>query len=344
MRGRGDSSERRTLTVVMAAGLATVLIMLWLSPGEDADAALSAAIGAPAKPLPAKVATGGAVAEPQPDVGLDALLQRQLEPRVQVSLPVLADARIAGWVNDLRDDGIRFNAGDAMVALIQLPPGEIPELVQALDAYDEQLRHFAAGVLRARCDQDKAAVLPALLEVSITALRSDLGPVQQAAYATWVGPLMQRSARFLQRHAAAAQDLLAAQLTSFDPQQRFYCAYLLTQSGLGSHPDARRLADRIAFELVRHLGDNQVGGDAQMATNGLYRLGESVLPILLDNHRYLDDQGRKLIELIQLDIKQPPRTRREFYARGNGYRVSTLYHDVAVEYDMQRSSLPTIGR
>ena len=81
-----------------------------------------------------------------------------------------------------------------------------------------------------------------------------------------------------------------------------------------------------------------------MATNGLYRLGERVLPILLDHRRYLDEQGRKLVDLIQLDLKQPPRTRREFYARGREYRVSRLYHDVAVEYDVRRSRLPSIPR
>ncbi|MGK0301971.1 MAG: hypothetical protein ACI89X_002851 [Planctomycetota bacterium] len=214
------------------------------------------------------------------------------------------------------------------------------ELQDALDAYDLQLRHLAAGVLRRRCSNQRASVTPELLKVSVDALRSDLGPVAKAAYATWVGSLTVSSARFLRSRAAIASGFLANQLTSMNPQQRFLSAYLLAQAGLTNRDRYPGYAGRIAFELLGHLPDNKISGDALMATHGLFRLGKVALPILLDNRRFMDPQAQKLIDLIQLDLQKPPRNKRELHQRGRAHRISTLYHDAAIEYDMRRSVVP----
>lgn len=263
--------------------------------------------------------------------------------RDPVELAPLLDDRLGALVHDLRDDGIRGNAGRAVRVLIQLPAGEIPELVAALDSNDLQLRHFAAGVLRRRCLQQRASVPDRLLQVSVEALRSGLGPVKSAAYSTWVGPLLVRSAHFLREHAEAASPMLLRELTSIDPQQRFLSAYLLAQGGLVSRTRNSERVGRVAYELLGHLGDNNISGDALMATHGLYRIGDMVLPVLLENRRYLDEQGRQLIDLIRLDLKQPPRTKKDFYQRGASFRISSIYHDPAVEYDMRRSVVPRFG-
>src|SRR5690606_25647182 len=135
-------------------------------------------------------------------------------------------------------------------------------------------------------------------QVSVDALHSSLGQVATDSHATPVGSLTVGSAHFLQRHAAAAQEMLAQELTSIDPQQRFLSAYLLAQAGLTTRKGHPGHAGRIAFELLGHLSDNKISGDALMATHGLYRLGQVALPILLDNRRFMDEQARKMIDLI----------------------------------------------
>lgn len=344
MNRRGDASERRIFAVVMAVVLGTVLTMVLSAPGDDTHTALAASMGTASRDgASTEVATASL-----PGPLLEQLLQSGAAPirrelaRQELALPELVDDRIAGWVNDLRDDGIRFNASRAMGRLVQLPAGDMPELVNALQAHDLQLRHLAAGVLRRRCENQRASLTEDLLQVSVDALRSDLGPVAKAAYATWVGPLTSSSARFLRHHAAAASEMLTNQLTSLDPQQRFLSAYLLAQAGLAKRQGQPSHAGRIAFELLGHLSDNNVDGDALMATHGLYRLGTSALPVLIDNQRFMDPQARKLINLIQLDLQQPPRNQRELRQRGRRHRISTIYHDAAIEYDMTRSIVPRI--
>lgn len=340
MIGRGDTSERRAFAVVMAVVLLTVLCMLLLRPGDDAHAALVAQTrdGRPARD-DARLETADG---PQPIVKQEAFVlpdRREVE-QAALALPALVDDRIAGWVDDLRDDGIRFNATKAMRRLAELPAGEIPELNAALTAFDVQLRHFAAGVLRARVAHGKAAASDALLRVSVDALRSGLGTVARDAYATYVGSLTVNSARFLRRHAVAARDILVAALTSPNAQQRFLSAYLLAQAGVTERPGYERHEGRIAFELLGHLADNNISGDALMATHGLYRLGPNALPILLDNRRFMDPQAQKLIDLIRLDLQQPPRNKKELQMRGRKHRISSIYHDAAIEYDMRRSVVP----
>ena len=198
------------MLVALAITVAIVVGLLLAAPGDDVHAALAAEIGGKSRE-PATIDSAladVAICDAGPAVvDLRSLLLRR-EP---AALPRLVDARIEGWVNDLRDDGIPGNALRAMPELITLPAGDIPELTVALAAHDQQLRHFAAGVLRARCDEERTVVTRELLQVSIAALRSDpeMARLESAAFATWVGPLGLRSARFLQKHAVAARDLLA---------------------------------------------------------------------------------------------------------------------------------------
>ena len=94
------------------------------------------------------------------------------------------------------------------------------------------------------------------------------------------------------------------------------------------------------FELVAHLADNKTQGDAMMATHGLFRVGEAALPILIEQRRFLDEQGRKLVDLIRMDLDKVPRTKKDFWARSAMIRISQVYHDPAIEYDLWKSPLP----
>jgi len=336
MHGRGDTSERRTFAVVMAVVFGSVLTIMLVAPGDDANAALAAAAREAERESAAVLPEQSDLAATEPS----SIREEMALPREEVLPEPLTDPRVLGLVDDLRDDGIPGNAGAAMSRLIHMPPGEIPALVAALDSHDLQLRHFAAGVLRWRCSQGKAKVPQRLLQVSVDSLRNDLGPVNRAAFATWVGPLSVRSAHFLRDNIQAATPMLLRELTSTDAQQRFLSAYLLAQ---GSQVSRRRNTEhvaRVAYELVGHLGDNKISGDAMMATHGLFRMGDKALPILIDNRRYLDEQGRKLVDLIRMDLQQPPRTKKDLYSRSAMVRVSQLYHDPAIEYDMRRSVMP----
>jgi hypothetical protein len=120
-----------------------------------------------------------------------------------------------------------------------------------------------------------------------------------------------------------------------DAQQRFLCAWLLAHSGDTEHVDA------ICRELLPHLADNEIRGDAVMATNGLYRLGAAALPALRWWRPHVDEQARAMIDLVVSDLQQPPRNRAELARRGAARRVSPLYHDPAIEYDVQRSHVPS---
>ena len=334
MNGWAGTSERRLFAALVAIVFGAVVAMLLLAPGDDLHAALLADGGPDQVPVPERafdaVATVPAAAEDVAPLAAVPAIRREAAGQ----LPVLDDPRLPRLVAALRDDGVPGNALQALTTLSRWPAGRIVELDHALGSNDPQLRHFAAGVLRNRCRDGRDVPTPRLLRVSVDALRSDLGRVARDAWCTWVGPIVPRAARFLAEHARAAQAPLEQGLCGFDPQQRFLCAYLLAQAGL----DER--AGRIAYVLVEHLNDNRIPGDAAMATHGLYRLGEPALPVLAASRRYLDDQGQRLADLIREDLTQPPRSPRELRTRGSRVRVSPIYHDPAIEYDIRRSLVP----
>ncbi|MCK5941221.1 MAG: hypothetical protein KAI24_04555, partial [Planctomycetes bacterium] len=318
MGGREELAERRALWTAVAVAFGLVVAMMLAAPAGDAHAALQTALPVGDAPPPQGAPEFVSV-DPQarPTDGPDDVADghaRVLAP----TLPVLHDPRLREWVDDLRDDDERWNATHAMRELSNYARGEIPELEHALGSHDPQLRHFAAGVLRNRVEAGLARASDRLLRVSVAALRSDLDAVERAAMATWVYPLAPRAARFLSERAQAAHEWLEQGLFGADPQQRFLCAYLLAQAGLHRH------AGRIAYELVDHLNDNRIRGDAAMAAHGLYRLGGQAVPVLLASRRYLDRQGRELADLIRFDLQSPPRTKKDLYARNGRARVSPL--------------------
>jgi hypothetical protein len=124
-------------------------------------------------------------------------------------------------------------------------------------------------------------------------------------------------------------------LGSIDAQQRYLAAFLLACAGTTHDVGV------VVRELVPHLNDNHTLGDALMAAHALYRLGRQVVPMLHYWRTGADEQGRRLIDLILLDLDQPPRTRDEFVARSWRHGVTCVYHDPVIEFDIDRSTIAT---
>ncbi|MEC8651251.1 MAG: hypothetical protein VXY92_01710 [Planctomycetota bacterium] len=275
-------------------------------------------------------------ADPQQRIMAARVLRARVAAGQTKASDALLDRLVATAVADLRDDDASFNAIHAADDLRRLRAGE--QLEQALDSSDAQQRHLAALVLRGRVEAGRAEASPRLLEVTVDALTSDICQRVPGLLRMSGSSPEPWAARFLAPRARAARSALERGLQATDAQQRFLCGYLLAQAGMREH------AAQITNELLGHLNDNDITGDAMMAAHGLYCLGPVIEPVLLDNWRFVDEQGRGLIRLIRLDFERPPRSRAELVARSGIADVSCLYHDAAVEYDIQRSSVPRFKR
>jgi len=326
----GAQAERRAFVAAVAVTFGAAVSMMLLAPAGDVQGALRA---------PASGERPAALAPADAAAPVPALRSRaDLEPERVWMSATQPDARVPEWVADLRDDDIPHSARLAIRALVGCAPGDLPELEQALGSHDLQLRHFAGVVLRCRVRDGRAAASARLLEVSVEALRSDTSERVPGIRSTITVHLAPLAARFLASHAAAAQRWLEQALFGNDAQQRFLCAYLLAQAGLDRH------LEPIFFELLEHLNDNKIGGDGLMAAHGLFRLGTRVSPMLEAHWSKLDEQGRRLARLVQLDAARPPRNELERRVRGRRAKVSSVYLDPVFDYDIHRSVVPRFRR
>jgi len=164
-------------------------------------------------------------------------------------------------------------------------------------------------------------------------MRSD---VRANFVGTAAEPLRGTTLRFLVERAKDAAPALRRALASDDRQQRAFAAFALA-------PVARTdEAAAIVQELAPLLANNDRLGDALLASHALYRLGAASLPALRYWRPYVDDQARALIDLIEQDLVSPPRDLATMQTRGRSARISTLYHDAVIEFDLRRSLLPRL--
>jgi hypothetical protein len=317
----------------VALAVAFVGVAWWLDahpPSVDLDMRLEAAAMLPpaaAAPLPADLPIGAG----------DRLAAARVEHAAEEERPGAApvrDADVRRWVEDLRDDHLAGNAESAIPRLVSLPPGSLPELEGALAAIDVQQRHLAARVLRRRGERHGDGPSARLLEVTVEGLAAGLADqlIARRLCETW-NPAADCT-RFLAGHAHTASESLRRALAGGDSQQRFLAAWLLALAA------DERDAPAICRELVPRLADNAVAGDAVMAANGLYRLGAASLPTLRAWRPWVDEQARSLIDLVELDLSDPPVTLGQFAVRRGMHRVSDVYHDPASEFDVSRSRVP----
>lgn len=201
-------------------------------------------------------------------------------------------------VADLADDGVRWNASDAMLPLSRMPEA-VPALEAALDAPDWQQRQLAAALLRHLGDGPPSA---RLLEVCVEGLRDDDLPYGET------GTLFIFNAsdgfQFLIEHAADAEPMLRRGLRATDRQQRLLAAGVLAYAGRVEFNVG--LAGDLMRVLLPHLRDNDMRGDAILAGAAILRIGRPALPALQRQQGRGDAQQNRLVDRLIEFIRRPP--------------------------------------
>lgn len=260
-----------------------------------------------------------APSQPAEEFAADPAAADRPEPTVQ---------QVEAWVLALCDDGIPRNALAALWELDIAGRAAVAPLQAALGSWDAQQRHLAAVELR----RIGAEPTVRLVEVSVEAMRREWNR-------PWIGTLLAAPAagavRWLAQHPEAAQPALRRAIGSDDPQQRFLAAFLLATGSSGVDQGY------VVRELVDHLADNDIEGDAVMACHGLYRLGPPVLPALRAWRPHVDEQARQLLDLVELNLVQPPASEQDFVQRQSMHRATDVYRDPSLHYDVRRSRVPT---
>lgn len=307
------------------SGLAVCLVaavsFLHPSPGPAVPLTTEFAAVASDDPEPVHLAVGELDAEPLRRI-LAAPPGPADEEEIVCQPPTFEQRRKYGpLVQALRNDDIPHNAVAALEALYH-EPDAAGLLHETLHSSDLQQRQLAAWLLR----RLPVRSTPRLAAVSVEALHTE---VDDQLYSTTIGSLERSATRYLYHHPEHSRQPLRIALHSVDKQQRFMAAFLLGVSG------ATEDASTIVRELVPHLADNDIAGDALLATHALYRLGK-VGGQLLEHWRYgLDAQGRQLIDLIQLNLRSPPRNQRELESRRQLHSVTRICFDPTIDYDVR---------
>lgn len=219
----------------------------------------------------------------------------------------------AACLADLRHDGTRWNATEALHVLGSLAPSVArPPLVAALASPDFQQRQMAANAL---LELDIAEPTDAMFRVCIEGLRDDSLPVDAAIPAYTYVCNARNGLSFLSKHAAAAESQLAEGIQSTDRQQRLLSAGIVCAARL------EKLAPKACAVLIESLGDNSAFNDAAFATAALVALGEPALPALRAAAADADAQRRALAVLIAWRIENPDAPARAL-PQGDPARIS----------------------
>lgn len=247
--------------------------------------------------------------------------------------------RIEHWVKDLADDSTRWNATIALGELREIGAAAIPALESALASSDWQQRQAAASIL-----QSIQGYSPSerMLDVTIEGLRNDALPIENRpsrppAY-TWVSNAADGT-RFLIEHAEVAESRLVKGMESDDLQQRLLCATALGWGG------RRAGIDRATEILLPHLRSNRISGDATLAAGALYRFGLAVEPALLKAREHpVDSQQQELLDLILLDLRDPPKTDADFAKRRGMQHACRAFFDPVATLSIDGILIQNQGR
>ncbi|MDP1661760.1 MAG: hypothetical protein Q8L55_07575 [Phycisphaerales bacterium] len=206
------------------------------------------------------------------------------------------------FIDDMRDDDVRDNADSARYALSCLPTTlTVAPLQAALNDPDQQLRQFAADILRAN---RSLPVSDDLLRVSVESLRDDRpGPDGR-----WSWLQMSNAAGgfdFLLTHAQRAEPFIAAGINGGDPQQRFLASVIAATTRL------ERLLPSACPQLIEALGSDDIAENAKFAAAAFLKLGPAALLYLEPARRDDDAQRRQVACLLVERIIEPrgPATR-----------------------------------
>ena len=282
-------------------GAVVAVFSVWFGVWKLADRSRdSVALAAPedstqahrqlAGPLDSPGTARNSLVEPEPEVELIAG-----EPIPEFVPQPLVPHQIAGFVLDLCDDEIPFNATHALGVLTSASSEVIPALQAALSSNDWQQRQLAAVLLAHRTDTPADA---RLAEVLVDALRPDEPPYprvcvpqgtvsnceQTDSCEAAVERLRCDNALF-----ALAEHRLELRLNSDDPRSRAQAAFLLAVH----RSECAR--ERVLATLIGALEDDGVPGDARLGLRGLVRLGSAAREALEKAWPGRDWQQRALV-------------------------------------------------
>ncbi len=290
-----------------------------LAPQPTARAAATAAL---AEAEVAALVVGSAV-EPVPVPRVLADLEPDTEQR----------SLAAALVAQLGDDGVRWSAGEALWQLQQLGDAALAPLEQALDSSDLQQRHLAAHCLR----RLQAKRSPALCRVSVEALARP-GSWHEDYYSVLCSSPAAASLRWLVEDPDPAVPELRRALRQGDAQQRLLAAFALSKSR------SRHDLALVCRILVDHLNDNDIQGDALLASHGLYCLGREALGEIRLARRYADAQGLLALTMVEAHLVEGPlaaQLRAALPARP-GRQLTDVYWDPIASFSIHRSSVPRL--
>lgn len=197
----------------------------------------------------------------------DDAQQRTQAAFILVAMGARADADVMAEIaRAMGDDGIAWNAGRAMNAMREHAGPAREVLVEALTSGDAQLRYNAARVLWwTDASRVPTQIVPVWMERmadgSIGRFNGGWGDAAWALRCVLAAP----DAIAPELHAA-----LVELVRTGDDQQRLCAAYALCVRGVVP----TEAVDDVMDELLAHIGDNDIDGDAGMATLALERLGE----------------------------------------------------------------------
>jgi len=252
--------------------------------------------------------------------------------------PSTSPEKLRQLVRDLAHDCIEGNALSAMHSLRRVRQEAAPLLEKVLCSHDRQQRQLAAYLLREFVKQPSNR----LLEITVEGLHTDRIPYDPKRFGIPgegnLDPKIDNAiqgTRYLVGHTDQASRFLLNGLFSRDPQQRFLCAFLLGKGGITEHLWGT------CQVLIPHLADNKFRGDALLSAHALHGLGRPVLRYVQHAKRYADRQALQLLNLIELDILNPPQTSTELASRRKLQGITTVYADPVIELNVRGARFPS---
>lgn len=270
-------------------------------------------------------------------IAVAILNQLDATPAPQPAPDDAARRQIATLIAALHSDHVRGNAEHALDALTNAGPGAFAQLHEALLSDDHQQRQMAAAALVSAGDAWRdhptdVTPTPALVRVLIEGLRHDDLPSGRDGDELRYNDVFnaRRATEYLARHVELAEGPLVDAMHSDDGQQQFLAACLLGWAGRSDH------ASTIAAILLPHLRDNTLDSDALLAAPALYRLGKAIEPMLHEAMAKADRQQQRYLELIQLDLTDPPTTGAKLVARHHRYHFCDFCYDPVYQFSVDR--------
>jgi hypothetical protein len=231
----------------------------------------------------------------------------------------------AELIEQLRDDDIRGNLLNAQSALFTHPDLTPEFLYNALNNEDWQIRQVVCQFIWNQSSDQRFVITENLVRVTIEGLKDDTTPFDRARHRG----LVYFNASFgVGKLIPIARDwshLLVPILESDDGQQQFLAAYILARGGVYES------VERISEILLPHLRDNTIREDAKFAVYALGGMGPELLPYLKDALITADAQQRDLVQLLIVDIMDPPITQSEIESRARYNTITQTVHDPAVQ-------------